>query len=86
MEKSTFLKLAAATSNVVKDGQSKNGKSLTGKEKWIIFLFWASGRIPNEHNAWSMSTCYGTIATTIRNCIDVSIWITLHSLRVDLLT
>ena len=39
MEKSTFLKLAAATSNVVKDGQSKNGKSLTGKEKWITQPF-----------------------------------------------
>ena len=62
------------TSDVIFDGRSKNGKSLKQKEKWGIFLFWASSNMANDHEATSFWTGEGTIHKTVVGCIEVSTW------------
>ena len=72
MKRETLEKLLDEDSTNIFSGQSRNGKSLTSKEKWGIFLYWAGCRIPSEQHELAIETASDTISKTIKHCIEVS--------------
>ena len=74
LSKQALEKLMAETSGVIFDGQSRNGKSLKQKEKWGLFLFWASSNIANDHEATTFWTAEGTVSKTVHHCIEVILY------------
>ena len=72
MKRETLEKLLEEESTNIYSGLSRNGKSLSSKEKWGILLFWAGCRIPCEQHELAIETASDTISKTIKHCIEVS--------------
>jgi hypothetical protein len=52
-------------------GLSSNGKSITPKERMLVFLFFASGSLFNNHASYAHGMSYGAIVESIDICINV---------------
>ena len=55
----------------IPDGRSPNGRSLLGRERILVFLYFASGAPPNKHTCFAYDLGRGTTTESIDICIKV---------------